>query len=109
MGREAEYVLHSKTHSIYFRRKPDDTFLYTVTFTWLQHNAVKELGNCKDVKHIEMKWLNNGSMIPKDVNIVEDLAIHPISILMFLLIKSKKEYKYYIRTIRERKIDTHKW
>jgi len=32
-------------------------------------------------------------MIPKDVNIVEDLAIHPISILMFLLIKSKKSIK----------------
>ena len=40
-----------------------------------------------------MKWLNNGTMIPKDVNIVEDLAIHPISILMFLLIKSKKSIR----------------
>jgi hypothetical protein len=37
-----------------------------------------------------MKWLNNGTMIPKDVNIVEDLAVHPISILMFLLMKSKR-------------------
>jgi hypothetical protein len=72
-----------------FSKKPDDTFLYC-DFTWLQHNSIKNLGNCKDVKHIEMKWLNNGSMIPKDVNIVEDLAIHPISILMFLLMKSKK-------------------
>jgi hypothetical protein len=36
-----------------------------------------------------MKWMNDGSMIPKDVNIVTDLAIHPISILTFLLIKSK--------------------
>lgn len=71
-----------------FSRKPDDTFLYC-DFTWLQHNSIKELGNCKNVKHIEMKWLNNGTMIPKDVNIVEDLAIHPISILMFLLMKSK--------------------
>ena len=72
-----------------FANKPDDTFLYC-DFTWLQHAAVKALGQCKQVKHIEMKWLNNGTMIPKDVNIVEDLAIHPISILMFLLMKSKK-------------------
>jgi len=35
-----------------------------------------------------MKWLNDGSMIPNDVNIVSDLAIHPISILTFLLMKS---------------------
>lgn len=72
-----------------FSKKPDDTFLYC-DFTWLQHNSIKSLGNCEDVKHIEMKWLNNGTMIPNDVNIVEDLAIHPISILLFLLIKSKK-------------------
>jgi len=75
-----------------FSKKPDDTFLYC-DFTWLQHNAIKRLGECEGVKHIEMKWLNNGTMIPKDVNIVEDLAIHPISILMFLLIKSKKSIK----------------
>jgi predicted dehydrogenase len=75
-----------------FSKKPDDTFLYC-DFTWLQHNSVKRLGNCESVKHIEMKWLNNGTMIPKDVNIVEDLAIHPISILMFLLIKSKKSIR----------------
>ncbi len=72
-----------------FSKKPDDTFLYC-DFTWLQHNSIKELGNCKEIKHIEMKWLNNGTMIPKDVNIVEDLAVHPISILMFLLMKSKR-------------------
>jgi len=75
-----------------FSKKPDDTFLYC-DFTWLQHNSIKCLGNCENVKHIEMKWLNNGTMIPKDVNIVEDLAIHPISILMFLLIKSKKSIR----------------
>jgi hypothetical protein len=72
-----------------FSKKPDDTFLYC-DFTWLQHNSIKNLGNCKGIKHIEMKWLNNGTMIPSDVNIVEDLAVHPISILMFLLMKSKK-------------------
>lgn len=72
-----------------FSKKPDDTFLYC-DFTWLQHSSIKALGDCKNVKHIEMKWLNNGTMIPKDVNVVEDLAIHPISILLFLLIKSKK-------------------
>src|SRR5210317_459097 len=72
-----------------FSKKPDDTFLYC-DFTWLQHNSIKNLGNCKGIKHIEMKCLNNGTMIPSDVNIVEDLAVHPISILMFLLMKSKK-------------------
>ena len=71
-----------------FSKKPDDVFLYC-DFTWLQHEAIKELGNLSDIKHIEMKWMNDGSMIPKDVNIVTDLAVHPISILTFLLIKSK--------------------
>lgn len=71
-----------------FSKKPDDVFLYC-DFTWLQHSAVKSIGNCKDTKHIEMKWLNDGSMIPQDVNIVVDLAIHPISILVFLLMKSR--------------------
>ena len=65
-----------------FSKKPDDVFLYC-DFTWLQHSAVKSLGTCNDIKHIEMKWLNDGSMIPRDVNIVIDLAIHPISILVF--------------------------
>ena len=71
-----------------FSKKPDDVFLYC-DFTWLQHEAIKRLGSVSDIKHIEMKWMNDGSMIPKDVNIVTDLAIHPISILTFLLIKSK--------------------
>jgi predicted dehydrogenase len=71
-----------------FSKKPDDVFLYC-DFTWLQHQAIKRLGGVSDIKHIEMKWMNDGSMIPKDVNIVTDLAVHPISILTFLLIKSK--------------------
>ena len=71
-----------------FSKKPDDVFLYC-DFTWLQHEAIKRLGTVSDIKHVEMKWMNDGSMIPKDVNIVTDLAIHPISILTFLLIKSK--------------------
>lgn len=70
-----------------FSKKPDDVFLYC-DFTWLQHASVKKLGSVETIKHIEMKWLNDGSMIPKDVNIVTDLAIHPISILTFLLVKS---------------------
>lgn len=87
-----------------FSKKPDDTFLYC-DFTWLQHNSVKRLGNCESVKHIEMKWLNNGTMIPKDVNIVEDLAIHPISILMFLLIKSKKSiHKIHVPYANEKSV-----
>ena len=70
-----------------FAKKPDDVFLYC-DFTWLQHNSIKTLGENKNIKHIEMKWLNDGSMIPNDVTIVSDLAIHPISILTFLLMKS---------------------
>tara|TARA_R110002153_G_scaffold193634_6_gene347050 strand:- start:3449 stop:4258 length:810 start_codon:yes stop_codon:yes gene_type:complete len=71
-----------------FSKKPDDVFLYC-DFTWLQHSVIKRLGNCQEVKHVEMKWLNDGSMIPGDVNIVTDLAVHPISILVFFLIKSR--------------------
>jgi predicted dehydrogenase len=71
-----------------FSKKPDDVFLYC-DFTWLQHEAIKKMGDLTDIKHIEMKWLNDGSMIPKDVNIVTDLAVHPISILTQFLIKSK--------------------
>lgn len=71
-----------------FSKKPDDVFLYC-DFTWLQHEAIKKMGDLNDIKHIEMKWLNDGSMIPKDVNIVTDLAVHPISILTHFLIKSK--------------------
>ena len=70
-----------------FSKKPDDVFLYC-DFTWLQHASIKKLGSVENVKHIEMKWLNDGSMIPKDVNIVTDLAVHPISILTFFLVKS---------------------
>lgn len=71
-----------------FSKKPDDVFLYC-DFTWLQHEAIKRLRNVNDIKHVEMKWLNDGSMIPKDVNIVTDLAVHPISILTQFLFKSK--------------------
>jgi hypothetical protein len=70
-----------------FSKKPDDVFLYC-DFTWLQHASIKKLGNVENIKHIEMKWLNDGSMIPKDVNIVTDLVVHPISILTFFLVKS---------------------
>lgn len=70
-----------------FSKKPDDVFLYC-DFTWLQHASIKKLGDVDNVKHIEMKWLNDGSMIPGDVNIVTDLAVHPISILTFFLVKS---------------------
>jgi predicted dehydrogenase len=77
-----------------FATIPDDVFLYC-DFTWLQHSAVKALGKtCGDApKHIELKWLNDGSMIPNDVNIVLDLAIHPLSIITYLLIKSKDKIK----------------
>lgn len=71
-----------------FSKIPDDVFLYC-DFTWLKHSAIKSLGECNDIKHIELKWLNDGSMIPNDVNIVQDLVIHPLSIVNFLLIKSK--------------------
>lgn len=72
-----------------FAKKPDDVFLYC-DFTWLQHSAIKKLGStCHNIRHIEMKWLNDGSMIPQDVNIVTDLAVHPISILTYFLMKSR--------------------
>ena len=71
-----------------FSKKPDDVFLYC-DFTWLQHTAIKRLGELNDIKHIEMKWINDGSMIPNDVNIVTDLAVHPISIITYFLLKSK--------------------
>jgi hypothetical protein len=79
-----------------FATIPDDVFLYC-DFTWLQHSAVQTLGKtCGDdaPKHIELKWLNDGSMIPGDVNIVLDLAIHPLSIITYLLIKSKDKIKH---------------
>ena len=78
-----------------FSKIPDDVFLYC-DFTWLQHSAVKELGKTcgyDTPKHFELKWLNDGSMIPTDVNIVQDLVIHPLSIIIYLLIKSKDEIK----------------
>ena len=75
-----------------FSKIPDDVFLYC-DFTWLKHSAIKSLGECNNIKHIELKWLNDGSMIPNDVNIVQDLVIHPLSIIIYLLIKSKDEIK----------------
>lgn len=78
-----------------FATIPDGVFLYC-DFTWLQHAAVKTLGDAvteNSVKHIELKWLNDGSMIPSDVNIVSDLAVHPLSIITYFLIKSKDTVK----------------
>lgn len=71
-----------------FSKIPDDVFLYC-DFTWLQHSAVKRIGQCENKKHIELKWLNDGSIAPTDVNIVLDLMIHPLSIVIFFLIKSR--------------------
>jgi predicted dehydrogenase len=75
-----------------FAKIPDDVFLYC-DFTWLQHSAIKTLGNQPKIEHIVLTWLNDGSMIPGDVNIVLDLAIHPLSIITYLLIKSKDKIK----------------
>jgi predicted dehydrogenase len=76
-----------------FSKIPDDVFLYC-DFTWLKHSAIQSLGECKDtIKHIELKWLNDGSITPKDVNIVLDLVIHPLSIVHYFFIKSKDTIK----------------
>jgi len=75
-----------------FAKIPDDVFLYC-DFTWLQHSAIKTLGNQPKIEHIVLTWLNDGSMIPGDVNIVLDLAIHPLSIVTYFLIKSKDKIK----------------
>lgn len=76
-----------------FSKIPDDVFLYC-DFTWLKHSVVQSLGKCDDIKHIELKWLNDGSMIPKDVNIVLDLAIHPLSIVNYFIVKSKDRVSF---------------
>lgn len=74
-----------------FAKLPEDVFLFC-DFTWLKHSAITTMGDYvykEGVKHMELKWLNDGTHIPKDVNIVLDLAIHPISIVTFLLMKNK--------------------
>ncbi len=64
-------------------------YFYIVISHGFNIAPIKKLGSvCHNVRHIEMKWLNDGSMIPQDVNIVTDLAIHPISILTYFLVKS---------------------
>jgi hypothetical protein len=73
-----------------FARVPDDVFLYC-DFTWLKHAAVLKMGEyvyTNSMRHMELKWLNDGSHIPSDVNIVMDLAVHPISIVTYLLFKN---------------------
>ena len=73
-----------------FARVPDDVFLYC-DFTWLKHAAVLKMGEYvykNSIKHLDLKWLNDGSHIPSDVNIVMDLAVHPISIITYLLFKN---------------------
>ena len=73
-----------------FARVPDDVFLYC-DFTWLKHAAVSKMGEYvyeNSMSHVELKWLNDGSHIPSDVNIVMDLAVHPISIVTYLLFKN---------------------
>jgi hypothetical protein len=40
------------------------------------------------MRHMELKWVNDGTHIPSDVNIVMDLAVHPISIVTYLLFKN---------------------
>mgnify|MGYP000088314160 CR=1 FL=1 len=77
-----------------FATMPDDVFLYC-DFTWLQHSAIKTFGDTKpNIKHVVLTWLNDGSMIPGDVNIVLDLAIHPLSILTYFLIKTQDKIKH---------------
>lgn len=74
-----------------FAKLPDNVFLYC-DFTWLKHPSILRLGEyvyVNSIQHLELKWLNDGSQIPGDVNIVMDLAVHPISIVTFLLFKNK--------------------
>jgi hypothetical protein len=74
-----------------FARVPDDVFLYC-DFTWLKHPAILRMGEYtyeNSIQHMELKWLNDGSHIPGDVNIVMDLAVHPISIVTYLLFKNR--------------------
>ena len=73
-----------------FARVPDDVFLYC-DFTWLKHAAVVKMGDYvykNSMKPMELKWLNDGTHTPSDVNIVMDLAVHPISIVTYLLFKN---------------------
>ena len=73
-----------------FARVPDDVFLYC-DFTWLKHAAVLKMGEYvykNSIKHLDLKWLNDGSHIPSDVNIVMDLAVHPISIITYLFFRN---------------------
>jgi hypothetical protein len=74
-----------------FARVPNDVFLYC-DFTWLNHPAILKMGDYvfeNSIQHLELKWLNDGTHIPGDVNIVMDLAVHPISIVTYLLFKNK--------------------
>jgi hypothetical protein len=74
-----------------FARIPDDTFLYC-DFTWLKHPVIFTMGEYvykNSLQHLELKWLNDGSHTPTDVNIVMDLAVHPISIVTYFLFKNK--------------------
>jgi len=74
-----------------FARVPDGVFLYC-DFTWLKHSAILSMGEYiynNSIQHLELKWLNDGTHIPSDVNIVMDLAVHPISIVTYFLFKNK--------------------
>ena len=78
-----------------FARIPDDVFLYC-DFTWLKHPSILKLGEYvykNSMQHLNLKWLNDGSQIPRDVNIIMDLAVHPISIVTFLFFKNKDMIK----------------
>ena len=73
-----------------FARKPTDVFLYC-DFTWLRHEVVETLGNYvleNGVKHLNLVWVNNSDNTPTDVDIIVDLAIHPVSIVYYLLLKN---------------------
>jgi hypothetical protein len=74
-----------------FARVPGDVFLYC-DFTWLKHVAVTTMGDYvykNSLQHLDLKWLNDGSHVPSDVNIVMDLAVHPISIVTYLLFRNR--------------------
>jgi hypothetical protein len=74
-----------------FARIPDDVFLYC-DFTWLKHPAISIIGHYaydNSIQHLELKWLNDGTHIPGDVNIIMDLAVHPISIVTYLFFKCR--------------------
>jgi predicted dehydrogenase len=74
-----------------FAKIPDGVFLYC-DFTWLKHSAILKMGEYvyeKSIQHLELKWLNDGTHVPGDVNIVMDLVVHPISIVTYLFFKNK--------------------